>query len=214
MVTYFEMANKLIMQFRAIVVNANQVLVPVISELQEKQQERIASLYQQTYEILFFISLTVYSAIAILIPLISEVWIGSHNVTFINFSYIILMALFLNTMVGPAYFSNMGTGMLKLILKSSAYRNVQSYSCCSNGAKNWRIWSSYGLCPISCNWQAYSHLILWRYKIPYASLIPQGQRIYFCCLLILAIGFPLCFHWFLKHTILIKAGITFTAAYF
>ena len=216
MVTYFEMANKLIMQFRAIVVNANQVLVPVISELQEKQQERIASLYQQTYEILFFISLTVYSAIAILIPLISEVWIGSHNDTFINFSYIILMALFLNTMVGPAYFSNMGTGNVKINTKSQVLIGIFNLILAViMGLKigGYGVVMGYAL-SIVIGSVFLIRSFFWRYKIPYASLIPQGQRIYFCCLLILAIGFPLCFHWFLKHTILIKAGITFTALLF
>ena len=213
MVTYFEMANRLIMQFRAIVVNANQVLVPVISELHEKQQERIASLYQQTYKLLFFVSLTVYSAVAILIPLISDIWIGNHNDTFINFSYIMLTALFLNTMMGPAYFSNMGTGNVKVNTKSQVLIGISNlflatafglyfggYGVVAGYALSIVIGSTYLICSF-----------FRRYKIPYASLVPQGQRLYFCSLMTLAIGFALYFHLSLEYPRLIKVGITLTA---
>lgn len=216
MVTYFEMANKLIMQFRAIVVNANQVLVPVISGLQEKQQERIASLYQQTYMLLFFVSLTLYSAIAILIPLISEVWVGSHNDIFINFSYIILTALFLNTMIGPAFFSNMGTGNVKINTKSQVLIGISNLIFATAlGLKfgGYGVVVGYALSVVIGS-AFIIRSFFKRYKISYASLIPHGQRIYFCSISILAIGFPLCFHWFLEYTILIKAGVTFIGLLF
>ena len=43
-------------------------------------------------------------------PIISEVWIGSYEKSFVSFTVILTAGWFLNTLNAPSYFSNMGTG--------------------------------------------------------------------------------------------------------
>lgn len=110
MVTYFDMSYRFIMQARAIIVNVNQVMVPVIADLHEKDKSKIINLYHKTFDLLLYVSIFIYSMIALTVPLVSYIWIGSYEYIFITFSYIILFATFINTMIGSAYFTNMGIG--------------------------------------------------------------------------------------------------------
>lgn len=111
-VGYFEMANRLVMQIRNVVVNANQALVPMLSKAHALQED-LKSNYIKTLKILFFVSLFGYSFVALLVPFISKIWIGDYEKEFVYFAYIILSSLCVNTMSGAAYFTNMGTGDVK-----------------------------------------------------------------------------------------------------
>jgi len=113
MVGYYEMANRMIQQFRALIVSANQVLVPVIADLQEKTPDRIRSVYLTNYNLLFYLSLPLYTLIIISTPLISEIWIGHYERIFIIFGTLLAVGWFLNTLASPSYFANLGTGDLR-----------------------------------------------------------------------------------------------------
>lgn len=109
-VGYYEMATKMVGQFRAVVTNVNQVMVPVIAHLYEKDDTELAALYRQTYSLLFFVCATFYSAALLAVPLISVIWIGHYQGFFVTVAYLMLLTMFINTLTAPAYFSNMGTG--------------------------------------------------------------------------------------------------------
>jgi O-antigen/teichoic acid export membrane protein len=113
MVGYYEMANRMVQQFRALIVSANQVLVPAIADLQEKSPERIRSVYLTNYNLLFYLALPLYTLIIISTPLISEIWIGHYERIFIIFGILLAIGNFLNTLAGPSYFANLGTGTLR-----------------------------------------------------------------------------------------------------
>jgi O-antigen/teichoic acid export membrane protein len=113
MVGYYEMANKMVQQFRSLIISANQVLVPAIADLQENNPERIRSIYLTNYNLLFFLALPLYTLIIISTPFISEIWIGHYEKVFINIGIFLAIGNFLNTLAGPAYFSNLGIGSLK-----------------------------------------------------------------------------------------------------
>jgi O-antigen/teichoic acid export membrane protein len=110
MVGYYEMASKMVSQFRGMVVNVNQVLVPVIAHMNEVDRGEVGNLYRKTYALLTVVSTTFYSLVAIALPLVSQVWIGEYNSFFMTVGYLMLFAMQINTLTGPAYFSNMGTG--------------------------------------------------------------------------------------------------------
>jgi O-antigen/teichoic acid export membrane protein len=113
MVGYYEMANRMVGQFRALVVSANQVLVPAIADLKEKTPEKIKSVYQTSYQLLFYLSAPLYSLIIVSLPIISVLWIGHYESVFILFGILLSVGWFLNTLAGPAYFSDLGTGKLR-----------------------------------------------------------------------------------------------------
>lgn len=113
MVGYYEMASKMIQQFRAVVISANRVLVPAIADLTERLPEKIALVYDTSYRLIFYLSLPLYSLLIACTPIISEVWIGYYESIFVMFSILLSVGWFLNTLSAPAYFMNLGTGDLR-----------------------------------------------------------------------------------------------------
>lgn len=112
MVGYFEMANKMIMQFRAVLVGANQVLVPFVAGFTETSPQAVADKYLKNWRLLAFVSIPFYGAMVAAIPLISEIWIGRYEPVFVTIALILSVGWFLNTFAAPAYFFNQGTGDL------------------------------------------------------------------------------------------------------
>jgi O-antigen/teichoic acid export membrane protein len=112
MVGYYEMASRMILQFRTVIVSANQVLVPVIARLQETTPDSIRNIYKESYRLIVYLSGPLFFGIAAATPVASELWIGAYENTFVIFAMILTMAWFLNILISPAYFANMGTGQL------------------------------------------------------------------------------------------------------
>lgn len=113
MVGYYEMASKMIHQFRALIVSANQVLVPTIADLQEKEPEIIQKIYKKSYHLLVYFALPLYSIIIASTPMISELWIGRYEPIFVFFSILLAIGWLFNTLGAPAYFANLGIGDLR-----------------------------------------------------------------------------------------------------
>ena len=111
--TYFEMANRLVTQFRALVVSANQVLVPKIAAVHETSPTQIAQLCRDSYRIVFFVIVPLFALLIVAEPLIGLVWIGHEQTDFIFFGVIVTLGCFINTLSGPAYFMNLGIGTLR-----------------------------------------------------------------------------------------------------
>lgn len=112
MVGYYEMASRMILQFRAMIVSANNVLVPVIAALQETTPDSIRTIYRESYRLVVYLSVPLFSGLVTAIPVISELWIGAYEDTFVFFAMVLTVAWFLNILISPAYFTNLGTGQL------------------------------------------------------------------------------------------------------
>jgi len=113
MVGYYEMASRMVQQFRALVVSANQVLFPAIADLKEKSPEKIGSVYRTSYQLLFYISVPLFSLIIVSLPLVSQFWIGHYEKAFVGFGILLSISWFFNTLSAPSYFVNLGTGELR-----------------------------------------------------------------------------------------------------
>jgi O-antigen/teichoic acid export membrane protein len=114
---HYEMATKAVNQFRALLTNANQVVVPVVAE---KAKLEGSSFLQEFYirmnRILLLFNLPLSTILILATPFISLLWLGSFNDDFI-FSMLILIAMtFINVMCGPAYFSALGEGRLNVLV--------------------------------------------------------------------------------------------------
>ncbi len=113
MVGYYEMANKMIIQFRALIVSANQVLIPAIADLKEKTPKKIKLVYLTSYNLVFYLALPLYSLIIVSMPIASELWIGHYEKIFVLFGTLLAIGWFLNTLNVPAHYANLGTGELR-----------------------------------------------------------------------------------------------------
>lgn len=115
MLGHYEMATKLINQFRALLVSANQVVIPVVTESTKTKTKE----YKQTFYInmnrimaLFVFPLTTF--VIVLAPVISSIWIGNIEFTFIYSVCVLSLGYIVNIMSGPAFFSCMGEGFLNI----------------------------------------------------------------------------------------------------
>ena len=112
-VGYFEMASRMVMQVRSLLVAANQVMVPVITTQQERTPTHIPDTYRRCCDIMFYLSIPIFSLLLVITPLISEVWIGRYEPTFVLFAYLLIASWALNTSTVPAYLAFVGTGQLR-----------------------------------------------------------------------------------------------------
>lgn len=113
MVGYFEMASKVVQQLRSLFVNAYQVLIPAFANLKELGPHMISAAYVDSYRLLFYITLPVFSVCAIATPLISVAWIGSYQPIFVWSALILIGGWFFNTLGIPAYYAYLGIGDMR-----------------------------------------------------------------------------------------------------
>lgn len=110
---YYEMANQFVIKLRALLIAANQALVPAVAELQETAPEKVREVYLKTYRLLFFVAVPFYAAILISLPVVSRLWIGHIESQFLLFGTVLAIGWGLSNLANPAYFINLGTGDLK-----------------------------------------------------------------------------------------------------
>ncbi len=113
MVGFYEMASRMIKQFRELIISANQVLVPAIADLKEKTPNKIQSIYLTSYQLIFYLSIPLYSLIIAFTPIISKLWIGYYESIFVVFAILLAIGWLLNTLNAPAYFVYLGIGKLR-----------------------------------------------------------------------------------------------------
>lgn len=113
MVGYYEMANRMVMQFRSLIVSVNRIFVPAVAEMVEVDSKKIRTMYLKSYEIFFVLTIVVFSLLSLVTPAISLIWIGESNNIFIYFSLLLIIGWAINTFIGTAFFFNQGTGYLR-----------------------------------------------------------------------------------------------------
>ena len=130
LVGYYEMANRLIQQFRSLLVGANQVLVPVIARLNKAGRAEIDRLYDTTYQLMFFVSWVGFTILMAGTPLICEIWLGRYEPSFVVSLWILSIGWLLNCLSLPAYNSSLGSGWLRGNLISHVIMFVLNVSLC------------------------------------------------------------------------------------
>lgn len=130
MVTYYEMANRLVLQLRGLLVNANQVLIPIFTNARENSVEASKSLYKKVFSLNLIMSCLWLSLITAIVIPVSLLWIGSVNYQFVLITILLSVAYFFNIMISPAYFSNMGQAMLKDNVIANLIMAVANISLC------------------------------------------------------------------------------------
>jgi O-antigen/teichoic acid export membrane protein len=113
MVGYYEMANRMVMQVRSLIVSVNRIFVPAVAEIVERDIEEVKALYLKSYEIFFSMNLVLFGGIAAITLPVSVVWIGENNHLFVSFSLLLIVGWMINSCIGSAFFFNQGTGNLR-----------------------------------------------------------------------------------------------------
>lgn len=110
---YFEMANRLVVQLRSLIVTTHRSIVPAIADLQERNPATVRSLYAKSFRLVLFLIVSALPILVATTPIVSEVWIGKYEPTFVLYASLLFVAWFINIGSGPAYFAYMGTGRLR-----------------------------------------------------------------------------------------------------
>lgn len=113
-VGYYEMASKLVLQLRSLVVTANQVVVPVVAHLAEITPGKIQTLYITSTNIIILVATPLFILLGVMLYLISRIWLGFIEESFIVSGYILVISWLANTLVAPAYFFYLGAGQLRI----------------------------------------------------------------------------------------------------
>lgn len=111
-VGYYDMASQLVGKVRALIVSANQILIPLVASNQETDTNKVVTMYMTNMRVLVLVLFPLFGLLFAWIPLVSEVWLGEANQQFIKFCYILIIIWCLNTLNVPAYFSNIGAGRI------------------------------------------------------------------------------------------------------
>lgn len=115
---YYDMAGRVVLQIRALLISGSQVIVPKMANLQESAPDRISKAYIDSYSLNYYISLPLYVGIVLAAPLVSELWIGQATPEFITYTLLLAAGYWINTLVGPAYFASLGIGALGALTAS------------------------------------------------------------------------------------------------
>jgi O-antigen/teichoic acid export membrane protein len=220
MVGFYEMASRMVQQFRAVIVSASQVIVPTIADMNESAPEKIRSLYLHSYGLLFYLALPLLSLIIVCAPIISEIWIGYYEQVFVYSTTLLAIGWFLNTLAVPAYFTNSGMGELRW--------NVigQSLIAIVNGVLGLVLGYFYNGFGVIAAWiialplgnsliYVFYHI---KHRIPFSELIPKSSKaLLFTCLLgiiaafTIKVGFD---HTTIAKTLNILVAVVFAAVVF
>jgi O-antigen/teichoic acid export membrane protein len=118
MVGYYEMASRLAVQLRSLIVSAIQVIIPVIAEGKENNPGKIINIYCNLFSIVLYLNILLITFIIVSAPVVSLIWIGHLEGIFVNVLIISSTSMFFNISSSPAYFYYMGEGKLNWIIIS------------------------------------------------------------------------------------------------
>jgi O-antigen/teichoic acid export membrane protein len=107
-VGYFEMANRLVVQARSLLVSANQVVTPYYARLQSSDASRLGAVYLQNLRVVAVTGRVLFALVIAAAPLLSWFWIGHLETQFLWFLVMLSVGWFVNTLAAPAYFANLG----------------------------------------------------------------------------------------------------------
>lgn len=111
---FYDMAHRLVLQLRGLVVSANQVLVPIFSKMSAtSSEEAMSTLYRRATLLVEQTAAPLLCAACVAAPSIGLLWIGSAEPTFDFFVVALALAYFLNALSAPAYFLHAGIGRLR-----------------------------------------------------------------------------------------------------
>jgi O-antigen/teichoic acid export membrane protein len=117
MTGYYDMANRLVLQFRSIIIAAFQALVPYVAASRKTKSE-LSRTYQDAYRLLFYVAVPYFSLIAAGLPLLLTAWRGGFDEIFLAVAMLCVVSSTFNALTAPAYFVYVAVGQLRWTITS------------------------------------------------------------------------------------------------
>jgi O-antigen/teichoic acid export membrane protein len=109
----FEVANRLVAQTTKLLVAANEVLFPAISDLRITGPEKVKEIYGKALSLTSVAGMIAFPALVCATPILSQVILGSENQMLVLMVALLSVGRFVNVQSGPAYFLGYGFGTLR-----------------------------------------------------------------------------------------------------
>lgn len=120
----FEIANQVALRVRSMIAAANQAIVPRIAHMAESAPLHLQAIYRENIRMLVLVALPIHALLFAWADLLSELLLADHQAQFVFFLRLSVLAWFINTFAGPAYFVNLGIGNVSLNTFSHAAMGV------------------------------------------------------------------------------------------
>ena len=111
-VANFELAQQLVTKIRALIVETNRVVVPVIAGARDDGAGARA-VYSRNLRYLMLLLTPLFAGLACALPAVSEVWLGRYQGQFVAMAVGLTGAWYFNSMTAPASFAYLGQGRLR-----------------------------------------------------------------------------------------------------
>ena len=110
---FYDLAARLVVTLRELIVQSNQVLVPTIAGLYERDRSSLPRIYRDSYRLIFFLAVPCFALVVVASPLASTLWIGYYSPMFVRFVALLALGWLVNVLCNPAYVLALGTGSLR-----------------------------------------------------------------------------------------------------
>lgn len=113
---YYEMAQRVIIQLRSVVVSSCQALLPTFASRSfSDAAKQEAGFYETVANITTFFSVPAFTLLVLSLPIVSILWIGSYQPAFVLYGILLAVGWTTNAISAPAYFASLGTGLVRQV---------------------------------------------------------------------------------------------------
>jgi O-antigen/teichoic acid export membrane protein len=109
-VGYYEMASRMVMQIRSLLLSAVQVSTPSLAGLHQQDRAAAREAYRSTMQMTWIVTFPLMLTFAALIPAISDFWLGHRSAEFLTYGFILSAGWTINLLCSPAFFMGWASG--------------------------------------------------------------------------------------------------------
>ena len=113
---YYDIANRIVLQFRSVIIAAYNALVPHVAAFSGKGEphgERLRAIYREASGVLLVVILPYFACVAAGLPLALTLWKGQFDFRLLLVALLQLTAWLVNLLTTPAYMLYLGIGRLR-----------------------------------------------------------------------------------------------------
>jgi len=127
-VTYFEIANRSIMQFRSLFETGLRAIMPEISKISaitESAKDKVDTVLKKSMKLVFYAGVPAFMLLFFLAPILLDIWLGEQYVPQIsNALRILLVGYMANLLIIPIYYLFMGIGKVGYCFISHLFQSI------------------------------------------------------------------------------------------